>query len=97
MAFNRYLDREIDADNPRTRIREIPAGIISPRAALAFVLLNSAAFMVTTFFINRLCFFLSPVALAVVLEQRTRQAVYLALPRGAGAGAGAGAGGATWR
>lgn len=67
MAFNRYLDRDIDADNPRTRVREIPAGIISPRAALAFVLFNSAAFIVTTFFLNRLCFFLSPVALAVVL------------------------------
>ncbi len=67
MAFNRYLDRDIDADNPRTRVREIPAGIISPRSALIFVLINGAAFVATTFFINRLCFFLSPVALAVVL------------------------------
>ncbi len=67
MAFNRYLDRYLDADNPRTRIREIPAGIISPRSALAFVVVNCLAFVVTTFFINRLCFFLSPVALAVVL------------------------------
>jgi len=67
MAFNRYLDRDIDADNPRTKIREIPAGVISPQAALAFVVFNSVAFIVTTFFINRLCFFLSPVALAVVL------------------------------
>lgn len=67
MAFNRYLDRDIDADNPRTRVREIPAGVISPQAALAFVLINCLAFITTTFFINRLCFFLSPVALAVVL------------------------------
>ncbi len=67
MAFNRYLDRDIDAENPRTRIREIPAGLISPRAALAFVVINALAFIATTFFLNRLCFLLSPVALAVVL------------------------------
>lgn len=67
MAFNRWLDRDIDAVNPRTQMREIPAGIISARSALTFVLLNCAAFILTTFFINRLCFALSPVALAVVL------------------------------
>jgi len=67
MAFNRYLDREIDAINPRTRIREIPAGIISPRRALWFASLMAAAFAATTAFINPLCFALSPVALAVVL------------------------------
>ncbi|MEO6759193.1 MAG: UbiA-like polyprenyltransferase [Saprospiraceae bacterium] len=67
MAFNRYLDRDIDAANPRTQVREIPAGIISPRAALGFVIVNCLAFIAATFFINRLCFFLSPVALAVVL------------------------------
>jgi 4-hydroxybenzoate polyprenyltransferase len=67
MAFNRWLDRDIDASNPRTRSREIPAGLVAPRAALAFVVANCAAFVATTFFINWLCFFLSPVALAVVL------------------------------
>lgn len=67
MAFNRYLDRDIDAANERTKIREIPAGIISPRSALIFVLVNCLAFMATTFFINTLCFYLSPVALIVVL------------------------------
>jgi 4-hydroxybenzoate polyprenyltransferase len=67
MAFNRWLDRDIDAANPRTRSREIPAGLVAPRAALAFVIANCAAFVATTFFINWLCFFLSPVALAVVL------------------------------
>lgn len=67
MAFNRWLDRDIDADNPRTQIREIPSGQISPRAALLFVALNCVLFVATTWFINRLCFWLSPVALLVVL------------------------------
>ena len=67
MAFNRYLDRDIDVQNPRTASREIPAGIISPRAALAFVLLNSLLFVATTWFINPICFFLSPVALLITL------------------------------
>lgn len=67
MAFNRYLDRDIDAENPRTKVREIPAGVISPKAALGFVIINCLLFVATTWFINRLCFFLSPVALAVVL------------------------------
>jgi 4-hydroxybenzoate polyprenyltransferase len=67
MAFNRYLDRRYDAKNPRTAIREIPAGIITPKNALLFTILNSLLFITCTYFINRLCFFLSPVALAVVL------------------------------
>lgn len=67
MGFNRWADRDIDAANVRTQVREIPSGAIQPKQALAFVLLNAAAFIVTTFFINWLCFFLSPVALAVVL------------------------------
>lgn len=67
MAFNRYLDRHFDARNPRTAIREIPRGIISPERALRFVIVNCIAFVVCTWFINRLCFFLSPVALLVVL------------------------------
>jgi 4-hydroxybenzoate polyprenyltransferase len=67
MAFNRYLDRDIDAANPRTQMREIPAGIISPRNALAFMLLNCAGFVLAAWLLNRPCFFLSPVALAIVL------------------------------
>lgn len=67
MAFNRYLDRHIDALNPRTAIREVPKGIITPKNALAFTIVNCLLFIVCTFFINRICFFLSPVALAVVL------------------------------
>ncbi|MEL6674739.1 MAG: UbiA-like polyprenyltransferase [Bacteroidota bacterium] len=67
MGFNRYIDRDIDADNARTQTREIPAGIISPRHALGFVLANVGLFILTTWFINPLCFYLSPVALAVIL------------------------------
>jgi 4-hydroxybenzoate polyprenyltransferase len=67
MAFNRWLDVKFDALNPRTAIREIPAGIISKSNALRFVILNCLAFIVCTWFINPLCFGLSFVALAVVL------------------------------
>ena len=67
MAFNRYLDRDIDALNPRTAIREVPRGIITPKNALTFTIVNCLLFILATFFINRICFFLSPVALAVVL------------------------------
>lgn len=67
MAFNRYLDRPFDEKNPRTAIREIPAGIISANSALMFTILMSALFILSTWFINRLCFFLSPVALFVIL------------------------------
>lgn len=67
MGFNRYIDRRFDEKNARTAIREIPAGIISPQAALTFVILMSGLFMLTTWLINPLCFFLSPVALAVIL------------------------------
>ncbi len=67
MAFNRYIDRKFDAKNPRTSNREIPAGIISPKAALLFVFLSALAFMGAAYFINPLCFYLSPVALLVIL------------------------------
>lgn len=67
MAFNRYLDRNFDAKNPRTAIREIPKGIISANSALRFVILNCVLFIAATFFINPICFYLSPIALFVVL------------------------------
>ena len=67
MAFNRYLDRDIDEANPRTKTREIPAGIISPQSALLFVVINCFLFIATTWFINPLCFYLSPLALSVIL------------------------------
>lgn len=67
MAFNRWLDVDIDKLNPRTAKREIPAGIISPQNAMFFILINVMLFILTTWFINRICFFLSPIALMVVL------------------------------
>lgn len=67
MAFNRYLDRDIDKENPRTAVREIPAGIINARSALLFVLGSSVLFMICAGLINTLCLYLSPVALLVIL------------------------------
>lgn len=67
MAFNRYLDRHYDAQNPRTLVREIPKGIIKPEKALIFTIVNCLLFTAFTWFINPLCFFLSPVALLVIL------------------------------
>jgi 4-hydroxybenzoate polyprenyltransferase len=67
MAFNRFIDRKIDLANARTAIREIPSGKINPSSALAFVVLNALAFIATTWFINPICFYLSPVALLVIL------------------------------
>lgn len=67
MAFNRYLDRQFDARNPRTAIREIPAGIISANKALWFTVINCLLFVTATWFINLICFTLSPVALFVIL------------------------------
>jgi 4-hydroxybenzoate polyprenyltransferase len=67
MAFNRYLDKDIDALNPRTAIREVPKGIIKAKNALIFTIVNCIFFILTTYFINPICFYLSPVALAVVL------------------------------
>ena len=67
MAFNRYIDRAFDEKNPRTKSREIPAGIISPNKALFYVIINSLLFILATYFINPICFYLSPIALLVVL------------------------------
>ncbi|MBI3511501.1 MAG: UbiA family prenyltransferase [Bacteroidetes bacterium] len=67
MAFNRFIDREFDSKNERTAVREIPAGKISASSALLFVIISSALFITTTYFIQKICFYLSPVALLVVL------------------------------
>jgi 4-hydroxybenzoate polyprenyltransferase len=67
MAFNRYLDRNIDKKNPRTLIRDIPSGKIPAKNALIFTMINCVLFIFTTYFINVTCFYLSPVALLVVL------------------------------
>ena len=67
MGFNRWADREIDAKNPRTASREIPAGVISARAAIWFVVGNAVLFIATAATINWLTAALSPVALLVVM------------------------------
>ena len=67
MGFNRWADRNIDAENPRTANREIPAGVISSRGAVIFIIINALLFVATTLTINPLCAWLSPVALFVVM------------------------------
>ena len=68
MAFNRYIDRDIDAANQRTaQVREIPNGSIKANSALIFVIINSLLFIATTYLINSLCFALSPITLLVIL------------------------------
>jgi 4-hydroxybenzoate polyprenyltransferase len=67
MAFNRWLDAHFDALNQRTAIREIPAGIINEKNAIVFVVINCIAFMVSAFLLQNICFYLSPIALFVIL------------------------------
>jgi len=67
MAFNRYADMRFDSKNPRTSARELPSKIISRPAALAFIIINALLFMGAAWFLNLLCFMLSPLALLVVL------------------------------
>jgi 4-hydroxybenzoate polyprenyltransferase len=67
MAFNRYLDRNFDARNPRTAIREIPGGIIAPHQALMFTIICCLAFIGCCWFINTLFFYFSPFVLLVIL------------------------------
>lgn len=67
MGFNRYLDRDIDKRNERTKEREVASGVISARNALVFIIVNALLFTTIAWMINPLAFFLSPVALAVIL------------------------------
>ncbi len=66
MAFNRIVDSEIDARNPRTRMRHLPAGLLSRGFAWGFVAATSAVFVLAAAQLNRLCLLLSPLALALV-------------------------------
>jgi len=66
MAFNRLVDAEIDARNPRTRMRHIPAGLLSAAFGWGFVAVSSLVFIYAARELNSLCFKLAPVALAVV-------------------------------
>jgi 4-hydroxybenzoate polyprenyltransferase len=67
MGFNRIVDREIDARNPRTRMREIPAGVMSVREASLAVAVASLLFFLAAWRLNTLCLMLAPLALAWVL------------------------------
>ena len=66
MAFNRIVDRKFDALNPRTAGRHLPTGQISLAAAIALCVLSAAGLVVAAYFLNPLCFHLSPVAVAVI-------------------------------
>jgi len=66
MGFNRIVDREFDARNPRTASRHLPTGQITLASAWALTCLSAAGLVAVSWFINRLCFYLSPLALAVV-------------------------------
>jgi 4-hydroxybenzoate polyprenyltransferase len=67
MAFNRYADSAIDAANPRTQTRALPAGVLSKRFVGLFVLVSSAIFVVAAAMLNRLSLMLSPIALGIIL------------------------------
>lgn len=67
MAFNRFVDAEIDAKNPRTQNRHIPQGILSKKFVLIFTAVCSILFLVTCYFINSLSFALSPLVLLWIL------------------------------
>ena len=67
MAFNRLIDARLDAANPRTASRAIPAGLLSPGFVAGFTVLTSVVFLLSAGMLNRLALLLSPVALAVVL------------------------------
>jgi len=66
MGFNRLVDARMDALNPRTAMREIPKGALTPRDAMLFVAVASIVFVFAAFQLNRTCGWLSPVALAIV-------------------------------
>lgn len=66
MAFNRILDADIDARNPRTRARHLPAGLLTRGFAWGFVACSVAVFLMAARMLNPLCFALAPVALAIL-------------------------------
>jgi 4-hydroxybenzoate polyprenyltransferase len=67
MAFNRVLDAEIDARNPRTKGRHLPAGLLSARFAWGFIVLWTAVFLGASAALNWLCLELAPLALGIVM------------------------------
>ena len=67
MAFTRLVDRHYDEANPRTQMRALPAGLLTPRYVTAFTIISSALFFLAAYQLNRLTLLLSPIALASVL------------------------------
>ncbi len=66
MAFNRWADASLDATNPRTRMRAIPAGLLTPGFVLGFTVLMTAGFELACWRLNRLTLLLSPIVIAVL-------------------------------
>src|SRR6195256_4558443 len=66
MAFNRLVDSDIDGRNPRTKMRHLPAGLLSHTFGWAFVILSSGLFVFAAGELNPLCLHLAPLALAIV-------------------------------
>src|SRR5580692_4768426 len=66
LAFNRIVDRKFDALNPRTQNRHLPAGTISMASAVSLCVLSGAGLIVASYFLNPICFHLSPLALVMV-------------------------------
>lgn len=67
MAFNRLVDARYDAENPRTRTRAIPAGLLSPQFVRLFTIVSAGLFFLAAYMLNRLTLLLSPIALISVL------------------------------
>jgi 4-hydroxybenzoate polyprenyltransferase len=66
MGFNRWADRHIDAENPRTKTRALPLGLVTPTQVLVFIIVSSAVLVLAAYMLNPLSFYLSPLALAIV-------------------------------
>ncbi|HSB34155.1 MAG TPA: UbiA-like polyprenyltransferase [Nitrospirota bacterium] len=79
MGFNRWADREIDAENPRTKTRALPRKLVSPEQVIVFIALSSSVLIFAAYKLNPLCFYLSPLALGIVfLYSYTKRFTFLA-------------------
>ena len=88
MAFNRWADARLDAANPRTAARAIPAGLLSRNFVGGFTVVMAVAFVLAAAQLNRVTLLLSPVALACHPALLLHQAVHPLVSPGAGSGAG---------
>ncbi len=78
MGFNRWADRKFDAENPRTKERALPKGLVTPSQVILFTAVSSAVLILAAYMLNPLSFYLSPVALAVVFfYSYTKRFTYL--------------------